>query len=155
MKGSPFENPYVLATQIGSWLHNWKLPPRSGQDYASAPPVRNISKGEELFRTRCSSCHTIGAEEEAAQSGRHAIGPDLLGVTRSRERAWLLRFIAEPDKMLAEKDPLAMALKAEYKNVTMPNLRLGEQDIRNLITYMEEETARVEQRRSKVGEQHQ
>jgi protein SCO1/2 len=92
---------------------------------------------------------------EAAQSGRHAIGPDLLGVTRSRERAWLLRFIAEPDKMLAEKDPLAMALKAEYKNVTMPNLRLGEQDIRNLITYMEEETARVEQRRSKVGEQHQ
>ncbi len=24
MKRSPFENPYILATQIGSWLHNWK-----------------------------------------------------------------------------------------------------------------------------------
>ncbi len=60
MKLSPFENPYVLATQLGSWLQNWKMPPKEKRDYAEAPEVRNISKGEELFRTRCASCHTIG-----------------------------------------------------------------------------------------------
>ncbi len=26
MKRSPFENPYVLAKHVGSWLHNWKAP---------------------------------------------------------------------------------------------------------------------------------
>src|SRR5262249_49164807 len=50
MKRSPYENPYVLATQLGSWLHNWKLPVAKDRDYANAPPVRNISTGEELFR---------------------------------------------------------------------------------------------------------
>jgi len=25
MKVSPYENPYVLASQLGSWLHNWKM----------------------------------------------------------------------------------------------------------------------------------
>jgi len=55
MKGSPFENPYVLATKVGSWLHNWKLPPREKRDYADAPELRNISKGEEIFRTPTSA----------------------------------------------------------------------------------------------------
>jgi protein SCO1/2 len=141
MKGSPFENPYVLATQIGSWLHNWKLPPRDKQDYASAPEVRNISKGESLFRTRCAACHTIGARDEV-RSMAADIGPDLLGVTQKRDRKWLTRFIAEPDKMLAEKDPLATALLAEYKNVPMPNMRLSGAEIQDVLTYIEEETRR-------------
>ena len=116
MKSSPFENPYILATQIGSWLHNWKMPPKGRRDYAEAPEVRNISKGERLFRTRCSACHTIGVKDVAAAE-KAALGPDLLGVTQKRDRAWLIRWMAEPDKMLAEKDPLAMALLAEYNNV--------------------------------------
>jgi protein SCO1/2 len=141
MKGSPFENPYVLATQLGSWLHNWKLPPRPAQDYARAPELRKISKGEELFRTRCAACHTIG-EEDTAGSKKRALGPDLLNVTAKRDRAWLVRWLAEPDKMLAEKDPLAMALLAEYNNLAMPNLGLNETDIRELLTYIEEESHR-------------
>ena len=32
------------------------------------------------------------------------LGPDLLGVTRKRDPAWLARWIAEPDKVLAEGD---------------------------------------------------
>jgi protein SCO1 len=141
MKGSPFENPYILATQIGSWLHNWKLPPRQKQGYASAPKVRSISKGEELFRTRCSACHTMGVED-GARSEKPLIGPDLFAVTQKRDRAWLIRFIAEPDKMLAEKDPLTMALFATYNNVAMPNLRLNDVEIQALLAYIEEESHR-------------
>jgi len=143
MKTSPFENPYVLATQIGSWLHNWKLPPKNKLDYADAPELRNISKGETLFRTRCASCHTIG-EEDGAGADKNRLGPDLLGVTWKRDPAWLTRWLKEPDKMLAEKDPTAMALLAEYNNVTMPNLRLNDADIQNLLSYIEEETHRRE-----------
>jgi protein SCO1/2 len=145
-KISPFENPYIIATQVGSWLHNWKLPPRTGQDYASAPEVRTISKGEQLFRTRCAACHTVGAEDAAA-SAKEPLGPDLLNVHRKRDRAWLTRWLMEPDKMLAEKDPLAMALLAEWNNVPMPNLRLSQSDVQDLLTYIAEESHRVEHSR--------
>lgn len=146
MKSSPYENPYVMATQLGSWLHNWKLPPNTKRDYAAAPAVRNISKGESLFRTRCSACHTIGVEG-AGEQGERPIGPDLLNVTRNRERTWLTRWMAEPDKMLAEKDPLAMAMLAEYNNLPMPNLRLSDVEIQELFIYIEEESHRAEHHR--------
>lgn len=139
MKASHYENPYVLAEQLGSWLHNWKMPPKYARDYAEAPKLRNITKGEELFRARCSSCHTIGGK-----TAKNPLGPDLLGVTKKRDPAWLKRWLAEPDKMLKEKDPLAMALLAEYNNLPMPNLGLSDKDIQNLLTYMEEESKRVE-----------
>lgn len=143
MKASPYENPYVLATQIGSWLHNWKMPSKKESDYANAPKVRNISRGESLFRTRCASCHTIGADDPA-KPGKRQVGPDLSGVTRKRDRAWLIRWLTEPDKMLAEKEPLAIALLAEYDNVPMPNLRLNAVEIESLIAYIEEESHRLE-----------
>ncbi len=153
-KASPFENPYVLAGQVGGWLHNWKLPPKEKREYADAPEVRNISKGEGLFRTRCSACHTIGAREEV-RSKAPDIGPDLLNVTRKRDPAWLSRFIAEPDKMLAEKDPLAMALLAQYNNIPMPNLRLNNEEVEALITYIEEESRRMEHQHHDHGKEHQ
>lgn len=144
MKGSPYENPYILATQIGSWLHNWKAPSRAKREYADAPKLRELSRGEILFRTRCASCHTIGAVDETSAKPR--VGPDLLGVTRTRDRAWLSRWLAEPDKMLAEKDPIATALLAEHGNVPMPNLRLNDLEIEALLGYIEEETHRLEHR---------
>lgn len=145
MRMSPFENAHITATQIGSWLHNYKNPGRKEQDYANAPKVRNISKGESLFRTRCAACHTVGTKDDA-KPGKPPVGPDLLWVTRKRDRAWLTRWLAEPDKMLAEKDPLATTLLAEYDNVAMPNLRLGDVEIQALLAYFEEESDRKEPR---------
>jgi cytochrome oxidase Cu insertion factor (SCO1/SenC/PrrC family) len=142
-KGSPFENPYILATQIGGWLHNWKVPPRERRDYADAPEIRQISAGEKLFRTRCVACHTIGAQL-GSESQKPSIGPDLLNVTRNRDREWVRRFIAEPDKMIEEKDPLALALMAQYNNLPMPNLRLTAVEIDALLNYIEEESDRLQ-----------
>jgi len=146
MKMSPFENPYILATQIGSWLPNYKTPGRKEQNYANAPKVRTISKGESLFRTRCATCHTVGGGNVSRKSGKRNFGPDLAGVTGKRDREWLTRFLAKPDKMVAEKDPLTMALLAEYDNVLMPNLRLSEVDIQALLAYIEDESRRKEHR---------
>ena len=142
MKMSPFENPYIMATQIGSWLHNWKMPSQVKLDYAEAPKLRTIEKGESLFRTRCASCHSIGERDMVKTEKR--LGPDLTGVTGKRDRAWLTRWLAEPDKMIAEKDPLAMSLLAAYDNVPMPNLRLSAVDIEALFAYIEEESRRLE-----------
>ena len=150
MKRSPFENPYYLATQIGSWLHNWKLPDPDQKSYADAPELRKLSTGESLFRTRCAACHSIG-EGDIMRTGQ-LLGPDLLGVTQEREPAWLARWLAEPEKMLAEKDPIAMELYAKYDELPMPNLQLNELEVTSLIVYMDAESRRVESLRSVVGD---
>jgi hypothetical protein len=53
----------------------------------------------------------------------------------------------ETDKMLAEKDPLAMAMLTEYNGVLMPNLKLDMTEIQDLFEYIEEESHRVEHHR--------
>lgn len=152
MKRSPNENPYILATQLGSWLHNWKLPGASDRDYADAPAIRNISDGEQLFRARCAACHTVGGGDRNDVEERR-VGPDLLHVTKHRDPAWLERWIMEPDRMLAEKDPLATALAAQYGGIAMPNLRMAKNDVEIVLRYIEEESLGVERRAQAAGEE--
>ena len=104
--------------------------------------LRTPSTGESIFRTRCAACHTIGEGDDPAL-GQHRVGPDLLAVTQRRERTWLSRWLKDPEKMLAEKDPLAVELFARFDNVPMPNLRLGEEDVRALLDYLEAEGRRA------------
>lgn len=144
MKRSPYENPYVLVTQLGSWLHNWKQPPVAGQDYANAPEIRKVSNGEDVFRTRCAACHTVGLGDIMEPEARR-VGPDLYNITKLRPRAWLERWIAEPDAVLAEKDPLATALMQRYMGVQMPNLRLTHVDVQDVLQYLEDATTRLNQ----------
>lgn len=140
MKASPFENPWILADQLANSLQNWKQP-STGQSYAQAPEIRPPSTGEELFRTRCAACHSLGPEDGQG-IGMRAVGPDLLGVTGRRQRAWLSRWIREPDRMLAERDAQAVALFQQYDRVAMPNLRLNEENVDALLEYLEQESAR-------------
>lgn len=137
MKRSPFENPHVLADQIGNWLNGWKAKQRGG-DYASAPKLRNISTGEQLFRTRCATCHTVTGKEP-----ENALGPDLLGVSQRREKAWLYNWLRAPDQMLKQKDPIAIGLLKQYNNLAMPNMRLNQQEAADLIRYIDAETIRL------------
>jgi protein SCO1/2 len=133
MKRSPFENPHVLASQLGDWLHNWKPKSKLTNSYANAPELREVTTGETLFRTRCSSCHKFG---------EGSVGPDLRLVAQKRDRAWLSRWLKEPDKMLAEKEPLAMSLYDKYK-IAMPNMRLSDKDVEEIISFMEAEDKRL------------
>jgi protein SCO1 len=132
-KNSAMDNPSFLALKMTELMdgYNRKVDV-SKKSYADVPKL-TFSNGQYLFSTRCSACHTIGKGE--------SIGPDLLGVAGARDRAWLKRFIAVPDQMMAEKDPLATALFKKYKEVVMPNLRLPEEDVNSLIAYIEAQTA--------------
>ena len=49
MKRSPFENPHVLADQLGNWLAGWRSPPR-GEDYAHAPELREMGPSDVHLR---------------------------------------------------------------------------------------------------------
>ncbi|MFQ5463102.1 MAG: SCO family protein [Phycisphaerae bacterium] len=138
-KSSPFENPYVLAAQVGDWLTNFKLPSRNASSYQDAPELRQISKGERLFRTRCTACHNIGKGD-----GQTKVGPNLAGVVKRRDPTWLIRWLKEPEKMLAEQDPIATGLFIAYNYVPMPNMRLSRTEVHRLIEYIDTESQRVE-----------
>jgi protein SCO1/2 len=92
-----------------------------------------LEQGKYIFGSQCSACHTIGQGDK--------VGPDLLGVTNRRERAWLARYILAPDEMLDAGDPVATALFKKYKNVRMPNLRLGSADVAALLSYLEAQSS--------------
>lgn len=154
MKRSPFENSYVIADQVGRWLHNWSMPAAEERDYADAPEIRQISSGEDLFRTRCAACHTIG-QGDVMELAERRIGPDLHDVGAKRDRAWLERWLAEPDKMLEEKDPLAVSLYMQWNEIPMPNLRLTESDVTKILGYIDQESRRVTMvREGKAPHQH-
>jgi protein SCO1/2 len=138
MRTSPMENPYVVAAKVGDWLHNWKDPREAGHDYEEAPELRQISRGESLFRTRCSSCHAIGPGD-----GKTRTGPNLLGVSERRERDWLERWITAPDEMLAAGDPIATSLFEAFGRVQMPNLSLNALEVESLLEYVETEGRRA------------
>ncbi len=137
MKRSPFENPYVLADQIGNWLDGWKRPNKLNK-YLNAPKLRDLPRGEQIFRTRCASCHSVSGKEKEG-----ALGPDLLAVTERRDRTWILNWLRAPDQMLKSGDPIAIALFEQYNRLPMPNLRLNQEECMDVIRFLQSETERV------------
>jgi len=126
MRNSAVDNPQFLADTIGTFL-GWRNQ-KQGKSYAEASPL-NVGAGGFLFASRCSACHTLGQGDK--------MGPDLAGVTARRDRAWLTRYVAEPEKMQAAGDPTATALFEKYKNARMPNMRLGSADVAAILSYLE------------------
>lgn len=137
IKRSPYDDPLVLANLLGESLQTRSLGTKTGTrlSYDRAVNISALSRGEYLFRTRCDSCHTIGKGDR--------LGPDLAGVATARQRDWLIRWIKEPDKMLAEKDPTALALQAKYRNLPMPNLGLNDIEATALVDFLATEDAKA------------
>ncbi len=135
IKRSPYDHPKLLANLLSEALRNYV--PAGGEklSYAEAARITGLTRGQNLFRTRCQACHTIGEGDK--------LGPDLKGVVAARDAAWLTRWLKEPDKMIAEKDPVALALMAKYRNLAMPNLSLNDVDASAVIEYLLEQDAKL------------
>jgi protein SCO1/2 len=90
-------------------------------DFASRP-------GEALYKRLCAGCHTVG--------GGDRVGPDLLGVMGRRDRAWLVKYISDPEKMRVQKDAAALDLVAKFRAVRMPAMGISERDAGDLLAYI-------------------
>ena len=135
VRDSALDNPRFMARTIGEFLDSYKSP-KAGKSYAEAKPF-NTGKGQYVFARHCAACHTIGHGD--------GIGPDLLGVTNTRDPAWLRREISVPETLLKEKDPLAQALYNKYNHVVMPNLTIVDEDVDALISFLKEQSASPQQ----------
>jgi protein SCO1/2 len=126
---SAVENPKYLATVIGSWMD----PGYQGsaevakRDYGKVPAVAPEPPGGKLFRQKCAACHLPGGG---------SVGPELRGVVALRGEAWIRRWVKEPDAMLREKDPVALALLARHGNVPMPNVGLSDAEVDAVVAFL-------------------
>ena len=92
----------------------------------SAPTDPAAMQGKLDFESKCLACHSVG-------QGRK-LGPDIAGVTKRRDDAWLARWLKSPDKML-ETDSYAKAMLKAFNNLPMPNQNLSDAEIRQYLRY--------------------
>jgi mono/diheme cytochrome c family protein len=83
-----------------------------------------------LFAKKCSSCHTLGEGDRQ--------GPDLLGVTKRRDAAWLRDFIRTPGALIDSGDKVANELLARFNNVRMPEQPLTDAELKDLFAYLDD-----------------
>ena len=100
---------------------------------ATSPTDPVAVRGKLAFESKCLACHSVG--------GGDKLGPDVYGVTRRREEAWLVRWMKNPEKML-QSDPVAKEMLARYK-VPMPNQNLSDGEVREYIAYFKWADANV------------
>ena len=93
-----------------------------------APILAFGASGEEIFKTKCTLCHTYGEGNR--------IGPDLKGVTAKRKPDWLKNMIKDPGNWV-KKDPDAQKLFEEFKKVPMVLVPpLKDDEIKVVIDYL-------------------
>jgi protein SCO1 len=91
--------------------------------------------GEALYLKACAGCHSIGEGNR--------VGPDLAGVSERRRPEWLINFIANPAKVRASKDPIALELAARFPTVRMPSIGVSAREAADLLAYIEARQART------------
>jgi cytochrome c2 len=84
----------------------------------------------DYFHQNCTMCHSVG--------GGRLIGPDLGGVTKRKDRAWLVHFLQDPKAVIDSGDPYASQLSHDANGVVMPTptgMTPGLAD--SILTYLE------------------
>ena len=129
-RDSAFADMGVLAETIRGMDPAWRNRKRTELAAKSDTMVRPSAghPGEAFFIKICASCHTAGAGDR--------VGPDLAGVSQRRDKSWLARFLAGPEKLWAARDPIAVELRARFPAVRMPNLGMSEGDIADVLSYL-------------------
>ena len=84
--------------------------------------------GEELFKSKCSPCHTVG--------GGKLLGPDLKGITEKRKPEWLLSFIKSSTKFISSGNTDALAVFNEFSKMPMPDQNLSDTEIKSILYFI-------------------
>lgn len=83
-------------------------------------------KGKDLFAGKgCTACHN---------PTMRIVGPALQGIFETRNPAWVMNMILDPERMVKE-DPDAKALLEEYNNIPMTNQHVTEEEARAMVEY--------------------
>jgi cytochrome c2 len=114
-------------------VRSYLIPVAASLLFLSATPLWPQQESPaDLFAHKCAQCHSIG--------GGRMVGPDLKGVTQTRSRAWLMKFIQDPEAMMQSGDKDALALRDQYSGITMPQMNVTPAETRQLIQYISQKS---------------
>ncbi|HIY75396.1 MAG TPA: c-type cytochrome [Candidatus Sphingobacterium stercorigallinarum] len=105
--------------------------------------AQDAANGAALFKSNaCQSCHSVG---------KKGVGPDLQGLADRREEEWIIKWIHNPQAMIDSGDEQAVALKAEYATMMAPYAHLSDDDIRDIIAYVQSEEQKLAEKAAAGG----
>lgn len=86
--------------------------------------------GKKLFEKHCTVCHKLGEGK--------LVGPELVGITKVREREWLVKFIRNSKELIDAGDPVAVKVFEENNKIPMQAFtNLSDAEINGIIDYIE------------------
>lgn len=89
-------------------------------------------QGKAVFQKNCTSCHAIQTQ---------IVGPALRNVFDRHSEAWIISFVHSSQTVIKSGDTSAVTLFTKFNQTVMPDHRnLSDQDIRNIIGYIREES---------------
>ncbi|MDG1848983.1 MAG: c-type cytochrome, partial [Flavobacteriales bacterium] len=109
--------------------------------------AQSVELGEELFSSNCASCHYLGPKS------KKLIGPGLGDHTlEEHSTEWLYSWIRNSAELIASGDEAAIAVYEEYNKSAMPAFPyFSDEDLTNLLAYVEEGPAEVVTEAAEVG----
>ena len=96
-------------------------------------PAKADAGRKTFVKFGCQGCHKIGGKTS---------GPDLANLLDRRSVEWTTRWLKSTTEMLST-DSTAMALLKEWKGYKMPQMKLNDADIDNLLHYITAESAKL------------
>lgn len=132
-RDNPLADLTRLALTIRSMRSDWcaDFAQLKRQREHAPQPASEASSMHAMFAKACAGCHTIGRGDR--------VGPDLAGVSERRQSGWLARFIADPEQVRRQQDPIALALAAKFPVVRMPAMGISENEASSLVAYIEQQ----------------
>ncbi len=103
------------------WLVAWLV-------FSFSLTAQDVEHGKKIFQQNCSACHKLGTR---------LVGPDLVGVTQRRDLDWIIRFVQNSQELIKSGDEIAVKLFEKFNKVPMPPQPLSEQDIKDVLAYIE------------------
>lgn len=86
-----------------------------------------VELGKQLFKINCAACHKLEGK---------LIGPELLGITETRDADWLKAWILDNNALIASGDKLAKDVADSNPAVMTPFPQLSDEDLDNILKYL-------------------
>lgn len=85
--------------------------------------------GEEIYNKMCMSCHSL--------TDKVLMGPGLQGVGERRSEEWIMKWVRDPQAVLASGDKDAVKLFEEFNKVPMPGFpQLTDDEIKDFLAFV-------------------
>ncbi|MEA5402151.1 c-type cytochrome [Arcicella sp. DC2W] len=98
--------------------------------------AQDVAEGEQIFKNNCAACHNTNDET--------LVGPGLKGIGERRPLEWIVKWVHNPQAVIASGDKYANDLFKKFNQAQMtPYPNYSEDQIKSVIAYIDAQAAPV------------